>query len=98
MSNQVSIIRTKFEDYTGISYGWRILDNFDEAMCLTLTKPTSSDNFKLIKQMLLENDDATEDMLGAAARNGVFIDGEWLDATSAKKLIEKAWEWKNKRA
>ena len=93
MSNRVSIIRTKFEDHTGVSYGWRIADNYGSAYC-NLAEAPIEDDLQLVIDIIQheDGDNTIPDMLEYIGENGVYLDGVWMDAEEVQKLLEAARE------
>lgn len=86
MSNQVTFVRTKFEDYSGVSYGWRAYDDYESSYNNNNVTPMPEDDEEFFNIVRLDG--------GAAYMIDFLLEsGKGLNIDNTFYEIEEITKW-----
>ncbi len=87
MSNTVNFIRTKFEDYQGVDYGWRAYDDYNQVYDNNGESPMPADDKEFFET--IRNNGSVAEFIDFMIEHGVgcYIDAEFYEYSVIKEWL-----------
>lgn len=89
MGNRVHIIATKFEDYTGTGFGFRMTDDHASTYNNSFEHPMETDTKGFLREIVEYGNNSSNDLLETAKEVGAYINGVFFTGEAITKILDE---------